>query len=336
VEIPLLLTPTDLLVALFSMAPMLVLGVPALLRMRQPAQLDYEPIADEALPAGLRRWLDGLEPRFAALGYRAAGTWRVTNLPNQVAVTRVWLSDSEPAVGCAAAMLTTGDRPQVGQSYLEFATEFADGTMVNTASLRRSRFRRRYHTVAKAHDAPGLRDPARLKALHERNCARFLHRGPRLLRADELVPAMADFSRRDVEHRRRVGLWRSHPDGEGPTLRGAVLLTLDFLAPFSVELGPARILGALTLGLFLPFLTEGPLVDAGLLPAGLGHAAALVGAIGLGALAGVRGLFWGPLVLHTGLRLAGAEAGNAFLFAFSTQAAAIGASNLASRLRARL
>ena len=43
-----------------------------------------------------------------------------------------------------------------------------------------------------------------------------------------------------------------------------------------------------------------------------------------------------PLVLHTGLRLAGAEAGNAFLFAFSTQAAAIGASNLASRLRARL
>lgn len=329
-------TAMDLLVVLFSMAPMLVLGVPALLRMRQPSELAFEPIAEEALGASLRRWLDALEPRFAQLGYRAAGTWRIANLPNQVGVLRAWLSDGEASVGCAAALLTTGDRPQIGQSYLEFITQFADGTTVNTATLRRSSFRRRFHTCAKAHDAPGLRDPAQLKARHERNCVPYLARGPRSLRRDQLIPEMVEFSRRDSEWRRRAGLWKSHPDGEGPTLRGAILLALDFVALISAELGPHYLLAVLALGVGLPFLVEGPLVTSGLLPAGLGRGAALAGALALGALAGVRGLFWGPLLLHAGLRFAGSPAGDPFLFVIQTQAAALAASGLASRLRARL
>ena len=122
------LTPADLWVALFSFGPVLLLGVPAVLKTRQPREIALEPVADEALPASLRRWLTGLDARFSALGYQVAGTWRVTNFPKgQTAVMRSWWSSSEAPVASASTLLHVNENSQLGQSWLEFSTLHADG-----------------------------------------------------------------------------------------------------------------------------------------------------------------------------------------------------------------
>jgi hypothetical protein len=263
------------------------------------------------------------------------GTWRATNLPGAAAVLRCWVSSAEDAVASANALLHFGSGNEIGKSWLEFSTLHADGTLVGTATLRRSRFRRRYHTVGKMHDAPGASDPAELKRRHERNCAPFLARGPRHVAPSEVRQMLVDFFRRDSEFRCRVGLWKRDPDGDRPTLRGAVLLSLDALDPITAELTPAHWLAALAISFGLPFLAEGPLVALAGAPAGFGATAAVAGALALGALLGHRGVFWGPLLLDAGLRLAGTAPGNAFLFVLSTQAAALASMSLAGRLRSR-
>jgi hypothetical protein len=335
-ELPFWITTSDLWLLLFCFGPVLVLGVPAVRKTRTPRELALEPVADDALPASLRRWFAGLDARFAPLGYVARGNWRATNLPNQIAVLRGWSSSSEPAVASANALLDVREHAQIGTSWLEFSTLFEDGTLVGTASLRRSRWRRRHHTVGKMHDAPGVTDPARLKARHERNCAPYLAHGPRHLQPEAIVPEFVAFSRRDAEWRRAKGLWKSYPDGDGPTLRGALLLTLDALSPLTAEVGLARLAAAVGLAFALPFLAEGPLVASAVLPPGLGRAAAGIGALALGGLLSTRAVFWGPALLWAGLRVAGGETGNPFFFCFVVQSAVLASSSLASRIAAKL
>ena len=139
-------------------------------------------------------------------------------------------------------------------------TSSNERSSVATASLRRSRLRRSA-SFAEAHDAPGVRDPARLKARHERNCVRHLVRGPQFPKPEEFATRLRNGWQRDLAHMQSTGLFRRLPDGSnGLTVYGAFRYTLDSLSPFSGEGGPLKLALALLLGSGLPFLAHGTLL----------------------------------------------------------------------------
>ena len=295
---------SDLLVVLLSVGPVLVLGIPAVMKnVRQPPVLDVEEAPPAELSAATRRWHDALDKRFAALGYRPVGTFRVKNLPNQRVVLRGWSSADEAATAGACSLVDVRGNVVNGETWLELATSFQSGRGVSTATLRRSPIRRRLNSN-EAHDAPGLRnDPAKLKARHDRNCAPHLARGPLRVPPAEFLARLQQNWEGDEADTRQIGFFRRLPDGnQAPTFRGAALLALDALSALSAESGPARLLAALVFGLGLPFAGFGLLADVA--PQGLALGPPALGAAGFacGLLLGSRGLYWAPLLTWLGQR----------------------------------
>jgi hypothetical protein len=335
------LASSDLLVLLFSLGPMLVLGIPAVMKnVRQPPDLDVEEAPPAELSAATRRWHDALDKRFAALGYRPVGTWRIRNLPHQRVVLRGWSSPVEPSTAGACSLVDVRGNVVNGETWLEFSTTFQNGPGVSTASVRRSRIRRGLNSNL-ACDAPGLKnDPAKLKARHDGNCAPHLARGAvGIAPADFLANLRAGW-KRDQAHTQRIGYFRRLPDGNhAPTFRGALLLSLDALSPFSAEAGATRLGAALVLGLGLPFAGFGLLADVAPHGLALGPPALGAAAFACGLLLGARGLYWAPLVTWMGQRAAFPDFDAPFSIlanVVAPQVLATIASNIRARLRARV
>jgi len=332
---------SDLLVVLISFGPVLVLGIPAVMKnVRQPPTLDVEEAPPAELSAATRRWHEGLDKRFAALGYRPVGTFRVKNLPHQRVVLRGWSSPDEAATAGACSLVDVRGNVVNGETWLELTTSFQSGPGVSTATLRRSAIRRRLNSTL-AHDAPGLRgDPAKLKARHDHHCAPHLARGPLRVPPEQFLARLQQNWERDQAHTRAIGFFRRLPDGSNaPTLRGAALLAIDTLSPFSSESGPARLLAALVLGLGLPFAGFGPL--AALAPGGLAVGLPSLGlaSFACGLLLGSRGLYWAPLLTWLGQRAAFPDFEAPFSVVANVvapQVLATIASNLRAKLRARV
>jgi hypothetical protein len=333
---------SDLLVVLISFGPVLVLGIPAVMKnVRQPPTLDVEEAPPGELSAATRRWHDALDKRFAALGYRPVGTFRVKNLPNQRVVMRVWSSPSEAAVASASSLVDVRGNAVSGETWLEFTTVFQSGRNVSTATIRRSAIRRRLNSDL-AHDAPGLlNNPAKLKARHDHDCTPHLARGPLRVPPAEFLPRLQQSWERGQVHGREIGYFRQLPDGNNaPTFRGALLLSLDSLSPFSAEAGGARLLAALGLGLGLPFAGYGPFAELAV-PYGLalGPPALGVAAFACGLLVGSRALYWAPLLTWLGQRAAFPDFEAPFSIianVLAPQVLASVASNVRAKLRARV
>ena len=334
---------SDLLVVLLSVGPMLVLGIPAVMKnVRQPPDLDVEEAPAAELSAATRRWHGALDERFASLGYHPVGTWRIKNLPNQRVVLRGWSSPSEAATAGACSLVDVRGNVVNGETWLEFTSSFESGRGVSTASFRRSRIRRSLNSNL-ACDAPGLKnDPAKLKARHDRNCAPHLARGPKRVAPAEFLTGLREGWKRDQAHTQGIGLFRRLPDGNhAPTFRGAALLALDALSPLSSESGPARVLAALVLGLGLPFLGFGPLLaDVATPGLALGPPALGLASFVCGLLLGSRGLYWAPLLTWAGQRAAFPDFAPAEFSILANvvapQVLATVASNIRARLRARV
>jgi hypothetical protein len=336
-ELPAPLVAADLWVALFALAPTLLLGVPALRAgVRQPAELALEPLAEEALGARARRWLDAHERQLGELGYRRVGTWRLVGMSRQTALMRAWWSDADPAVAVASLLLDQRDGVESGTAWLEFQTEFAQGPGVNTSNLRRSWLQRR---IAHEHafGAPGASDARALHAVHERNCAPHRVRGARFLRPEAFVPAYLDGWRRSLAHQRAIGFLRPLPDGSnGLTLRGALWGLLDTFSPLFGAVALPKLALALALGLAPPALALSGALAAADPFAGRGLLAAGVESLGMGLLLRGRAYLWAPLLCQLGLRLAGGGLESGVLLVGASQVCAIAGHNLASRLEARL
>lgn len=337
------LASSDLLVVLFSLGPMLVLGIPAVMRnVRQPPDLDIDEAPPAELSAATRRWHDALDKRFASLGYQAVGTWRIKNLPNQRVVLRGWSSPNEAATAGACSLVDVRGNVVNGETWLEFTTSFHSGRGVSTASFRRSPIRRRLNSNL-ACDAPGLKnEPAKLKARHDRNCAPHLVREPKRVAPAEFLTRLREGLKRDQAHTQQIGFFRRLPDGNhAPTFRGAALLSIDALSPLSSESGPARLLAALVLGLGLPFLGFGPLLaDVATPGLALGPPALGAASFACGLLLGSRGLYWAPLLTWLGQRAAFPEVALAEFSLIANvvapQVLATIGSNVRARLRARV
>ena len=137
------LSGADLHVLGLTLLPPLVIGVPLLLKkLRQPEEIAIEPVADAELEDAQRRWLSQQDERFAAAGFRPAGTWRITNLPHQRGLFRSYRSPADVARGSACALTHAQKRSLIAQSWIEFTTSFADDSSVSTGSVRRSPFTR--------------------------------------------------------------------------------------------------------------------------------------------------------------------------------------------------
>jgi hypothetical protein len=333
---------SDLLVLLLAFAPPLLLGIPVIMRgVRQPPEIEVEELAGETLDPRTRRWHEALDRKFAALGYRPAGTFRIPNVPHQRILLRAWTSPAEPAVAAAFSLLDERGQAANSATWLEFWTEFASGRSVATASLRRSHLRRSV-SFSLAHDAPGVLDPARLKARHERNCARHLVRGPQFPKPEEFPEKLRSAWRRDLAHMRGTGLFRLRPDGgTGLSTYGAFRYTLDSLSPFSGEGGPLGLALALLLGSGLPFLAQSAPLALAVPGFSLGPPAAAVAALATGALLGGRGIFWAPALVWLGQRVALGDLAPLGGFSIlatvvASQALAAVASNARARLRARV
>jgi hypothetical protein len=336
------LTPPDLMVLALSLGPSLLLGVPALLAgVRQPEEVAIEPVADGDLPPAARRWLGGLDARFAQLGFRPMGTWRATNLPKQRALTRSYVSSADSARGGATTLLDVRENSEISESWIEFTTFLADDTVVGTANLRRSRLIRSF-SRARSHDAPGVGDPVELRAIHERNCAPYMTRGVIHASPDPArwVEEFREFWRRDIAWRCGKGLFRSRGDGMiGLTLRGAVFSMLDAMWPIGSAVGARSLLMALLVGIGLPLLACAPLVQAAVAsPIPLGRPAALLAAAVLVAPLGTRALWWAPILTWLGARAAlGTDAvpAGALGWVLGAQAAVAVVSTFGARFRAR-
>ena len=333
---------SDYLVVLLSVGPMLVLGIPAVMKnVRQPPDLDIEEAPREELSAATRRWHDALDKRFAALGYRPVRSWRIKNLPNQRVVLRGWSNPNEAGTAGALSLVDVRGNAVNGETWLEFSTPFERGRAVATASVRRSGIRRRLNSTL-AYDAPGLKNnPAKLKVRHEQNCAPHLARGPKRVAPEEFLTRLREGWKHDQAHTQQIGFFRRLPDGNhAPTFRGAALLSIDALSPFSAEAGYARLSAALVLGFGLPFASFSPLLSAAVPGVALGPPALGAAALACGLLLGARGLYWAPALTWLGQRAAFPEAALAE-FGILTNVVApqvlatIGA-NVRARLRARV
>jgi hypothetical protein len=331
-------TTGDLWVLALAFGPPLVVGLPLLLAsVRQPAEIEVQEVDPATLGRRVRRWHDGLDAKFAKLAYQPAGTFRVATTPTQTMLIRGYTSDVEPHAAAALSVLDAKEDQVSSETWIEFSTGFATGRSVSTASLRRSRLRRRMCS-AEAHDAPGVKDPARLKAIHERNCAPHLVRGPEFAKAEVFKEALAEAWRRDMAHMHSTGLFRALPDGRtGITPRGSIRYILDTLSPIAGH-APARIAAALALGFCIPYLGQVLVADAM-------HRSILedvplpaLAAFAVGWLFGTTGIFWAPVLAWAGRR-AGAPDPVAFgliLTVWMPQLVASFATNLCAKLRARV
>jgi hypothetical protein len=339
-DIP-VLASSDLYVLALTLLPPLLLGVPVLLRgVRQPAEIEIEPVADAELPPAAHRWLGGLDTRFAALGYRPAGTWRVTNIPNQRGLMRSYVSSADPARGGATSLLDVRDGTEITESWIEFTTFFEDGSVVGTANLRRSGLVRRFSRM-ESHDAPGVGDPAKLRAIHESNCAPHMTRGVRYADPARCAEEFAEFWRRDTEWRCASGLFQGRDGGMvGLTLRGAMLSMLDAMSPIGSAVGARNLLIALLVGIGVPLLAYTPVVQTSLvLPIPVARPAALLATCVLAALLGTRALWWAPIFTWLGARAAlGADAvpGEALGWVLWTQGVTVLVSTFGARLRKKV
>jgi hypothetical protein len=246
------LTTFDLTIVALVFGPALLLGVPLVkAAVKQPARCELEPVDPQTLSRAQTRWLRWLDERMTQIGFQPVATFRVANL-GQRNLNRVFMSSADPAAGLATALTHEHEGTRLAQSYVEFCSEFADGTQVNSRSVKGSRLLAPPPRTI-VFDHPWLPDPVALKARHDQHCQPHLVRGVVFPRPESFFDDFQEDWSHHMAHQVASGLLTPEQQGyHRPTTRLAIRGVADFFNPFGDTFTLARLAAALLAGLALP------------------------------------------------------------------------------------
>jgi hypothetical protein len=313
--------PTTIDAILFGLfaGPVLLLGVPLLrASVRMPVRMHFE--TDLEVPPRVAEYFARVESRLRTEGFDPVATFSVTNLPSGN-LNRAYVSAGDPAVAMATVSISEKNGVATGARYVEFVTEFADGSMVTTRSAaasdpfdRMPGSRRYVHTR--------VSDPLTLKQHHDAHCRPLLAKGPVHCEPGEFLHRLSSFHERWVVYQAGRGLLRRLPSDDQHlgastklALRGIATFSNPFAEGFTIE----KLLLALGFGIMAPVLAiatltlpEVPLVPSLARATGLPHAAAfmlcaspilLAAAAAVGFVFSGNAMLWGFLAAYASSRL---------------------------------
>ena len=241
------------LLSLFA-GPVLLLGIPVLrATIRMPMRMEIE--TDVEVPPSVGEFFARIESRLRTEGYNPVVTFTATNLPGHN-INRAYISAGDPAIAMATVGISDQENVAIGARYLEFVSEFADGTEVTTRSV----------AAEDPFDAmPGhhkfvhtrVSDPVALKHLHTAHCEPFLVKGPVHCPPDGFLDKLREFHQRWVTFQAGRGLLRKLPGNEeevGASTKLAIRGIATFFNPFAEGFTVDRLLFALAFGIVAPVL----------------------------------------------------------------------------------
>jgi hypothetical protein len=300
-----------ILLGLF-VAPVAVLGVPVLRALiKVPRKMEIVEVPDYDVPPNPAEFFTKVESRLRTEGYNPIATFSAANLPGYN-LNRAYVSAGDPAVAMATVAMHDQEGLVLGARYVEFVTEYADGSTVATRS-------------AAADDPfdlmPGYRrfvhshtdDALSLKQLHDTHCKGLEQKQPQHLEPAAFFDHLRDYHQRWVAYQQERGLLRrlkNDDEQAGATVRLALRGIGTFFNPFAEGFTLQRFVLALTLGLFAPALAIAALHQ----PA-LGLIPGLVEATGWDESL-VFTLAMAPVLLAGAAAVGWIFTGNAFLWSF--------------------
>jgi hypothetical protein len=231
-----------------SMGAVAVLGPFGLMKaIRLPARLGIEAVKEEELDDAQRRWFHELDGLLGSQGFRPALTCVARGLSSKN-LSRLYLSTGDPAIAVASALSDTKEGATLARSYVEFATEFQDGTSVLTTPML-EQGGLVAHPQSKVYRHPRARNPLALKQRHDAHVRPLLARGARFLTAEQLPGVMEADHARKMEHNVHAQRWRRDGDAYRLTFRNALRAVAGYLNPFSEQPWDQRVAIALVLAL---------------------------------------------------------------------------------------
>jgi hypothetical protein len=247
--------PPDLVVFLISVTVFFVIGLPLFTRtFSLPSRVEFEAIAENDLSPEQSRYFAALDGALSTLNYLPKGNWKPTNMTGR-ALLRLYFNPVDPAI-VTVNLLTTdaSNGADVSMNYIEIVTKYRDGTILSTRNADVSDVLDRLpgHVVI---ERRGLRDPARLKLVHDSKSAELLTGDPIHLRPEEFEEAFNDHHRRWCAHLLDRGYLRpdsDDPETLRPTVKTGIRGIINFINPLADNFTAVRFLLGLLFGLAAP------------------------------------------------------------------------------------
>ena len=250
--------PGDVAVFGIAVIAFFVVGLPLITRkVSVPTRVEFEDLADQDLSTAQTLYFASLDPQMHELGYRPKINKRPTNMQGR-ALIRTYLSDADPAIVMMNLMTSevegSAEQPM---NYLEITTRYGDGTILSTRNAEISEVLEPL-PVHIIQERRGVREPAALKAEHDRKAEEILVRGPMYSRPEDFEPVFHEFHERWCRHQVDRGLLvpvNDDPERLRPTVKAGLRGIANYLNPLADNFTLPRFLIVLLFGLVVPVLT---------------------------------------------------------------------------------
>jgi hypothetical protein len=250
--------PADVAIFGISVAAFFVVGLPLITRkISVPTRVEFEELPDHELTPAQSLCFAGLDPKLLDLGYRPTINRRPTNMQGR-ALIRAYHSDADPAIVMMNLMTSEVEGSQEhAMNYLEIVTRYGDGSILSTRNAEISEVLEPVpgHIIQ---ERRGIREPAALKAAHDRRAEEHLAHGPTHSRPQDFETVFHEFHERWCRHQIEKGLLVSRdddPDRLRPTVKAGLRGIANYLNPLADNFTLPRFLIALAFGLVVPVLT---------------------------------------------------------------------------------
>jgi hypothetical protein len=250
--------PPDVAIFGIVVAAFFFIGLPLITRrISLPIRVEFEDVADHGLTPAQTAYFLPLDGQLFDLGYRPTVNRRPKNLQGR-ALIRTYHSEVDPAI-IMMNLMTSEVEGSVEQpmNYLEIVTRYGDGTILSTRNAEISEVLEPLpeHTIV---ERKGLRDPAALKAAHDRAAEELLVHGPTFSRPEDFEPVFHEYHERWCRHQVDRGLLvpcDDDPERLRPTVKTGLRGIANFLNPLADNFTTPRFLTAMVFGLVVPVLT---------------------------------------------------------------------------------
>jgi hypothetical protein len=250
--------PIDVAIFGVVVAAFFFIGLPLITRrVSVPTRVEFDEVADHELTPGQTAYFATLDSKLFDLGYRPTVNRRPTNMQGR-ALIRTYHSEVDPAI-VMMNLMTSELEGAVEQpaNYLEIVTRYGDGTILSTRNSEISEVLEPLpeHTIL---ERKGVREPAALKAEHDRAAEDLLTHGPVFSRPEDFEPVFHEFHERWCRHQVDRGLLvprDDDPERLRPTIKTGLRGIANFLNPLADNFTIPRFLVAIIFGLVMPVLT---------------------------------------------------------------------------------
>jgi hypothetical protein len=218
--------------AIYLGAPLMILAT-----LRVNPSPDVTPLTQDGLPKDVLGFLARQTAELKALGFEPAGYFSLKNVTvgtGAATYTAIHVDrDAGDMAGAFAIRQSAGAGSTIKNQYVEFTTDFADGSSVDTGNTSElSSFR--YGEDKDVLYFPHVQDLSRLCALHRARVSEFGRgREKALPPADGLAQHLVDAIRRDLE--RQAAFGDMYPESTSgiyrATVKGAYRMTWQLMPP---------------------------------------------------------------------------------------------------------